>query len=140
MLFVWSTTSKIPDRRVPMSCSHQSLDLVISLTLFLRSDLGQREMPSVRVFSTSGIRLALWFHPPASYRRPSILMSKYVLLSLSPPNRVTCDTAALVSPLINIGSPSASGLSPTISSSSMIHAIATIPRRSNGYIVMQHAS
>ena len=80
---------------------------------------------------------AVWFHPPASSRRP-IFMSRHALLSLAPPHRVTHDTTARLSPLIHMGSASASGRSPT--NSSMTHAVATISTNSNRFIVMVQVS
>ena len=136
--FICSTISKIPDPLVPMLCSYQSLELVCPMTLSAKIDLGHREMPSAKMFCTPAICFALWFHPPASSRLPSILMSRHALLSLAPPHRVTHNTAARLSPLINMGSPLASGRSPT--SSSMTHAVTTIPSNSNRFIVMVQVS
>ena len=130
--------SKIPKPRNPMSCSDHSVELVSSLTLSANTNRGQREIPSSRVFCAPGICFAVGFHPPMSSRRSSILMSKHALLSLAPPHREIHDTAAMVSPLICIGSPAASGLSPT--NSSMTHAVTIIPRNSNRLIVMVQIS
>ena len=80
---------------------------------------------------------AVWFHPPASSRRP-IFMSRHALLSLAPPHRVNHDTATRLSSLVSMGSPSASGRSPT--SSSTTHAVTTIPSNSNRFIVMVQVS
>ena len=121
-----------------MSCADHSLELVSSLTLAATTNRGYREISSARVFRTPGMCFAVGVHPPVSSRRPSILMSKNALLSLAPPHRVIHDTAALLSPRISIGSPFASGLSPT--SSIMTHAVTTIPSNSNRLIVTVHVS
>ena len=130
--------SKIPEPCDAMSCSDHSGELVSPLTLTTHTSRGQREIPSARVFCAPGIFSAVGFHPPMSSRRPSILMSKHALLSLAPQHREIHDTAAMLSPLISIGSPAASGLSPT--NSSMTHAVTTILSNSNRLIVMMHVS
>ena len=113
MLFVSSTISNIPDPRRPRHCSRQSLEWVGSLALSGNISLGHREIPSANVFCPPGICFSLRFHSPASSRRPSILVSRQALSSVAPPLRDTHDTVAMLSPRIIIGSPAASGLSPT---------------------------
>ena len=114
------------------------MEFVSSLTLSANTNRGQREIPSARVFCAPGICFAVGFHPPMNSRHPGILMSKHAIFSLAPSYREIHDTAAMLSPLISIGSPAASGLSPT--NSSMTHAVTTILSSSNRLIVMVHAS
>ena len=129
---------KPPDPHGPMDCSRQSLKWVSSLTLSANISLGHREIPSAKVFCTPGIWFAWWFHPPASSRRPSILMSRLVLWSVAPPLRDTHDTAAMLSPRIRIGSPAASDLLPTYWN--VIHAVTATANIANILIVMVQIS
>ena len=92
---------KIPDPRVPMVGSYQQRELVSSLTFCLP----RATSANVKCRPLHEICFAGWFHPPTRSRRAGIVMNKHALLSLVPPHRVTRDTAAMLSPLINIVSP-----------------------------------
>ena len=87
IFFFFSTISTIPLPLVSMSCSHQSSELVSSLTLSPRITRGQWEIPSTSVLLTPGMCFAVWFQPLIIFRRPSILMRKHARLSLGPPHR-----------------------------------------------------
>ena len=102
--------------------------------LAARSGRDQRDIPSASVFCTPGMCVATWFHPHVISRRPSILMSRHALLSFAPPHRLTHVTAATLSPGIDNGSSTESGLSPL--SSSIIHAFTTVPNSSRRLIVI----
>ena len=134
MFFFCRTISKTLHTCVSIFCSYQSRDLTLSAKI----DQGYREMPSTNLFCAPAMCFTLWFHPLMSLKHPSILMSRDALWSLAPPHRVTHNTAALLSPLINMGYPSASGRSRTFSS--MTHAVTIIRSNANSFIVMVHVS
>ena len=102
---------------------------------FLR---GQRNMPSAKVFCTPGMCSDTWLQPPLISWRRSILIIKHALLSLAQPHRLTHVAAAEFSPRNTIESPADAGSSPC--SSSISHAVATIPKSSSKLIVMVQVS
>ena len=67
-----------------MGCLYLSLEWVSSLAFCASISLGNRDIPSAKVFGTPGIRFVVWFHPPASSRRPSTLIYVSTPFCLSP--------------------------------------------------------
>ena len=81
---------------------------------------------------------AVWFQPSLISRRPSILMSKDTPLSLAPPHREIQYPAAVLSSRSRTEPPFASAVSH--SSSTMNHAVTTMPNHSNRFIVILQVS